>query len=800
VRALASDVAFAIRLLLRRPGFTALAVLTLAVGTGASTAVFSLVDHVLLRPLPFPSAARLLALCETNPSLEGFCVASPPNAQDWARESRTLASIGQGRSWPFMLRGEGASEGIRGGLATPGLFGTLGVRPALGRLLEPADEAAGERHVAVLSDAFWRSHYGADRAVLTRSLVLDGERYRVVGVLPADVEVPTLGGVHVWVPMPFDPRDEENRRWRGFLTIGRLADGASAEAAADELRVLQRRLAERHPDTNRGYDGAVRPLLDVVVGSAKTTLPVFLGAVAILLLVACVNVANLLVARGAGRQRELAVRAALGARPWAIARMLSVESVLLALAGGATGIVVATWGADALLALMPDGLPRVHAVGLDPRIALFGLVVTLATGLLAGALPALQASRVDLAEAIKAGHQPVAFRRALGVRGGLVSLEVAMAFVLAVGAGLLTRSYAGFLRWEPGFDRTHLLTFWTYASTDRYPDAARVAALFARVEESMRALPGVTAAGMTSSGPLFGGEENGEFVPDGAADGTATMSARWYDMSPSFFPTLGVRLKSGRLLADADRAGAPRVALVNEAFARRWFPGTDVVGRRIRERNLPEAMQIVGVVADVPSLVPGAKVQPEIYWPYQQSPRWASYVVLRTTGDPAELARAVEARLAEVDPDLRPAQVETMEQRVDGELARPRFQMLLIGVFAALAVGLTAVGVYGVIAASVAGRTREIGIRVALGAGRGRVVREVVREGMMLAGAGLAAGGFAAFALARFAASLLHGVAPTDPATYAVIGVLIAVIAAAACLVPARRAARVDPMEALRAD
>jgi predicted permease len=398
--------------------------------------------------------------------------------------------------------------------------------------------------------------------------------------------------------------------------------------------------------------------------------------------------------------------------------------------------------------------------------------------------------RLDLSQVIKEGHQPQAWRRALGLRGGLVIAEVAMAFTLAVGAGLLTRSYTSLLQWDPGFERRGLLTFWTYASTGSYPDRERVTGLFERIEAELGAIPSVTSVGMTSAGPLFGGG-------DGAAEFTVERDpvpivANWYDMSPGYFMTLGLALRTGRWFDAADRAGSRPVAIVNEALARRWFAGRSPVGARLTMKKAGEPMEIVGVVADIPPFKRSDAAVPEIYWPYAQSPRWASYFVLRTGGDPAALARIVDARLRAVDPDLSPGQLATMEDLVDSQLKRPRF--------AAMTLVLTTVGVYGVMAAAVAGRTRELGVRVALGASGRRVVGMVMREGMALSAAGMALGAVISLAVSRFAAALLFGVRPADPLTFGGVGLLLTVVTATACFVPARRAARVDPTEALRAE
>jgi putative ABC transport system permease protein len=800
VNSLIADLRFGIRQLLRRPGFTLIAILTIALGSGAAAAMFAIVDRVLLRPLPFPEADRLVALCETNPSLEGFCVASPPDVEDWSRRSRALTSVGLFRSESFSLRTETGSQWVRGGLVTPGLFRTLRITPLLGRTFTPEDLTASGRQVAVLSAGLWQSQFGGARDVLGRPFVLDGKSYEIVGVLGAETDIPHLSSVQVWVPLPFDPRDEENRRWRGFETFGRLAPRANVAAAQSELQAIQRELALSHPETNRDWSARVEPLLDRVVGPVRPTLLVFMGAVLILLVVAGANVTNLLVARGAARERELAVRAAIGASRVALFRLLAAEGFVLAAVGGVTGLVVSNWAADGLLRLMPNGLPRVTHIGLDGRMLAFTLLLTLAVGTLAPLVPALHAMRLDLTKALRHGHQPAGWRSPFGVRGGLVVTEVSTAFLLAIGAGLLARSFATLLKWEPGFERAHLLTFWTLASEGRYADAPSVAALYARVESELRSLPGVTGVGMASSGPLFGGEETGEFFRDVAGAGEHPLAARWYDMSATYFPTLGVALRRGRLFGPVDRSGAPRVVLLNETMARQLFGAVDPVGMRIRRRNYDGVMEVVGVVADIPPFTPGAQVPPEIYWPYAQSPRWGSYFVLRTSGQPAALAQAVEARLTGVDPDLRPIRMETMADLVSEKLARPRFQMILIGVFAVLALTLALVGVYGVLAASVAARTRELGLRLALGARTSQVLGLVLHQGMVLSGAGVALGVFAALGVSRFATALLYGVRATDPLTYGFVALLVLAAAATACLIPARRAARVDPMTSLRVE
>jgi len=791
MRDILGEVRLSLRQFRRHPAFTGAALLTLALGIGVTTSMFSVVDGVLLRPLPFPDADRLVTICETNESMEGFCVASPPNAADWASQSRALQVIGLGREWPFTMRKSEGAVGVDGGYATPELFRALGVVAARGRLFDAADQAEA-RPVAILSHAEWTAS-GSDPDAVGRSIVLDGRSYEVIGVLPAGAAVPELEGVSVWVPPPFDPRAEQNRRWRGFVTIGRLAAGARIETAQAELAAVQQRLAAEHPETNRGWGVRVVPTLERVVGGVRPTLLVFLAASAILLLVACANVAGLLVARGAERHREFAVRAAIGAGPARVLRLVVVESLVLGAFGGSLGVLLAAWLTDVFLALVPPGLPRAETIHWDARVAAFALLFIAASSLLAAAGPAVRAMRVNLTEAMKQGSQFGHVRRALGLRGGIVAAEVALAFVLATGAGLLARSFTRFLAWDPGFERQGLLTFNTVAPRTAYPDRERILALWDRLQAELQAIPGVRSVGMTSSGPLFGGAETGEFVSGGD-----TLGARYHNVSPDYFRTLGVALRRGRWLTAADREGAPLVALVNETLARRLWPGRDPIGQSLRMKDAPAGPEVVGVVADVPQFVPGRPVEPEVYWTYAQSPRWGSWLVIRAGGDPAGVAGQVRARLRAVDPDLEATSVMTMAERVERQLRRPRFNMLLIAAFASVALLLTAVGAYGVVAATVASRTREIGVRIALGAGVGDVVRMVLRQGMTMAGVGLAAGAALALVLTRLTGSLLPGVRATDPLTWAAVAALVLAVAAAACWIPARRAALVDPKEALR--
>ncbi|MGZ9075684.1 MAG: FtsX-like permease family protein, partial [Burkholderiaceae bacterium] len=564
------------------------------------------------------------------------------------------------------------------------------------------------------------------------------------------------------------------------------------------LEALQQALAERFPDTNHGWGVRVRPLLESVVGPVRPTLLIFLGAVAILLLVACTNVASLLMARGAHRERELAIRAAIGADRATLVRLLVVESVLLAAIGGMLGLLVARWAAEALLALMPGGLPRVGEVVFDARVVGIAMLLTLTAGLATAIAPALRGSRINLTEALKAGHQPASWRSALGVRGGLVMIEVALAVVLAVGAGLLGRSFAAHLRWEPGFQPSNLVTFWTFASSGQYRDAASVAGLFSRLEEEIESIAGVTAVGRTSSGPMFGGVETGEFTINGTG-ASSPINARWYDASPTYFSTLDLPILAGRAFSRQDTTAAPSVAIVNESFAKRHLQ-SNAVGRQLTSSSNSRMLEVIGVVRDIPPFTPGSQTVPEIYWPQAQAPRWASFFVVRSTLATAPLMKAIEARMRAVNPNMPISNVASMDERIDQELARPRFYLLLIGTFAGVALALTLIGVYGVMAASVSGRKREIGLRIALGASRARVVSQVLRQGAALTALGLVTGIALAAGLSQLAGSLVVGVTATDMPTYVAVAILVMMAAMAAIIVPARRAATIDPLLALRGE
>ncbi|MEJ2216139.1 MAG: ABC transporter permease [Gemmatimonadota bacterium] len=793
---LLAEAKHAFRALMKRPLFTGVAVLTLAVGIGANTAIFSVVRGVLLRPLPFERSDRLVRICETNPQVGSYCVASPPNVMDWRAASRTLSEIGLGRDWPFHLRADGKQATIAGGLATAGFFRALRVKPALGRLIEPEDVVPG-RHVVVLDHRLWADRFGSDPGIVGRRVELDGEPYTVVGVLPAGFEVPGLEYVRLWRPLHFDPRAEENRIWRGFQVIGRMADGVSLTQTRSELETIRARLAAEHPATNKGWGIRVESLRDSMVASVRPALLVFTGAVALVLLIVCANLANLLLARSVSRRQEMAVRAALGGSRRRLAVQVLTEGALLSLLGGVGGVLLAVWGVDGLLALVPGGMPRAENVAVDGSVLVFALGLSLLTTFLFATLPALRGARVELAQALKTGQRSVSADGGR-LRAGLVVVEIALALTLLVDAGLLARSFGALSGWDPGFDRQNLVTFSLYLPHEKYTSHAQVVDFWRRARQQLGTVPGVTSVGAVSAGPLFGGVETDEFVMEGhTSTPGSNPSVTYHDASPGYLETLGVQLLRGRMINDGDVDGGPHVAVVNEAMARLW-PDDNPVGAHLRLLQNHWEGEIVGVVRDINPLVPGTAAKPQLYWPLQQKGRPFVYFVLRTSVDPGSVVPAVRARLAQLDPDLQPGTFRTLNDWVGTRLVRPRFNMLLVGLFSFIALLLATTGIYGVLAYIVARRSREIGLRMALGAGQRRVALEVLARGSRLTAFGIAGGLVLAFATSRFLASLLFGVRPTDPVTFFAVALLLAAVALLATYLPARRASRLDPMEVLR--
>ncbi|HEX7049880.1 MAG TPA: ABC transporter permease [Longimicrobiales bacterium] len=792
------DLRYALRSLRKAPGFAGVAVLTLALGIGANTAIFSVVDGVLLRPLPYPEPDRLVSFVEAGSYKGAFL-----EYRERAESFEAIAAYTPGQA--FSLTGRGEPVRLEGAVVSAGLFSVLGAKPLLGRTFLPGEDEAGREPVVVLSHGLWQQRFGADPGIIGEEVRLDGIARTVVGVMPPGFRFPSAS-TQLWVPASIRAADPIDL-WGMSVgtTIARLRPGVTLEEARTEVRTLEPRMRELFPwdmPEDYGRNATVVPLRDRIVGDVRPMLLVLLGAVGFVLLIACANVANLLLARATTRRRELAVRVALGAGRRRLMRQLLTESVMLAALGGIVGLFLAFWGVELLVAGLPADTPRLAGIGIDGRVLGFTAALTFATGLVFGVLPALRASRSEPHDALKEGG-----RTATGARtrlsAALVVTEIALAVVLVTGAGLLIRSFWRLLRVDPGFRVENVVAATVAPPTFRYADGAARRAFYQELLGRLEALPGVTGAGITDRLP-FGGRNYGSvFVIEGRPD-PATQGGDWpladiaATISADYLRTMGIRVLRGRGFTPADRADAPGVVLINQALARRYWPDEDPIGRRIRGPGSVPWLTIVGIVDDVAYNRLADTDLPAFYMPLLQHGPEVVSVVVRSTADPATLAANLRAVVASIDEDTPVSDVRAMAQRVSDSLGRPRFTMLLLTAFAAAALILGAVGIYGVIAYAVSQRIHEIGIRMALGARAGDVLGMVVRQGAALAMIGIAVGLLAAFATTRLLAGLLYGVGATDAATFLAVPLLLGAVALAASWIPARRAARVDPVVALR--
>ncbi|MBF5043479.1 ABC transporter permease [Aggregicoccus sp. 17bor-14] len=794
---LLQDLRFALRTLLRRPGFTLAVVLTLALGIGANSAIFATVEAVLLRPLPLREPERVVQVWGTHPDV-GEEAASLPDFRDW-RDGQSAVRLAALANSALNLTGLGEPQRVPTGGASADFFEVMGAAPALGRGFTAQEARTGQGQVVVLSHGFWKRQLGGSPSALGRTLTLDGRPYTVVGVAPEGLEA-VFPRLQLWVPLPDD--SSEARRADFLRVYGRLAPGASVESAQAQLRAVAARLTQEHPDTNARWSVAVRGLHAEFTRPARPALLLFSGAVALVLLIACANVANLLLAQGAARERELAVRTALGASRGRLVRQLLTESLLLSCLGGALGLLFAVWGADALVQLRPRALQGL-AGGVDAVSVLFTLGLSLLTGVLFGLVPALRLARAPQGTGLlrQASGGAGGGRR---LRGALVLAEVALALMLLVGAGLLVRSFGRLQQVDPGFEPAGVLSGVLSLPEARYAKDADEAALYGRLLERVNALPGVERAALASNLPLSGGGnylnmgiEGRDSAGDGPQDAeTASVSAR-------YFEALHIPLREGRTFAASDVAGAPDVAVVNEALVRRFFGGKSPLGARVTLDG-KRYFRIVGVVGDVRSESLGEQAYRQLYVPLAQVPAPRVMLAVRAAGgtDAAALALSpgVRRELAALDAQLPLAEVQPLSESLGRELSAPRVNVRVLGLFAAVALLLAALGIYGVMAYAVAQRTREIGIRMALGADAADVLRLVVRQGMAPALLGVGAGLAGALATSRLLSGLLYGVAATDLATFALVPLGLLAVALLAAWLPARRATHVDPTEALRAE
>jgi predicted permease len=806
------DCRYGARSLRKSPGFTAVAVLTLALGIGANTAIFSVVNAVLINPLPYRQPDRLVQFWETNP-LKNWTQANvaPANLFDWQEQSQSFTEIaaymGSDKKGPglsgLQLNDGGEPERLQGLYVTGDIFSVLGVGAAVGRTLNGEETWQGRDKVVVLSYGLWKRRFGSDPKVVGRVVTLDGVGRQVVGVMPQGFYFPSKEA-ELWVPMDWNRQRIAALRRPHFLrAVGRLKPGVTVAQAQAEMRAIAARLEAQHPDTNTQMGVGLGPLQEWIVSDVRLPLVVLLAAVAFVLLIACANVANLLLSRAASRAREVAVRRALGAGRWRVMRQHLTESLLLALAGAAAGLLLAAWFKDLLVSFSPDDIPRLNELRLDWRVLAFTFVVALLTTLLTGLTPALQSVQPRLASALKEGGQKGATGQGRRVRGGLVIAEVSIALVLAAGAGLTVRSFMRLQEVDPGFDPDKTLTLRVSLPREGYKEDAQQRAFFERAEQSMAGLPGVAATGSTTLLPLKGYRWTGDMTIEGRPPEDYVREVRHKEITPGYFRAIGLPLLRGRFFDDSDTEKGQPTVVINDALARRYFPGEDPLGKRLKFGKPDEDdpwETVVGVVGDEKQDSLSAEVRPEAYHSHLQSAQDEMTLVVRAEGDPRALAGPIRERLRALDPSVPVYDVKTMRDVVYESLARERFVMFLMGLFAALALALAAVGIYGVVSYATAQRTHEIGLRMALGAQAGDVLRLMIGQGLAPVLAGVGLGLLAALGLTRLMSSLLYGVSATDPLTFAAVALLLTAVSLLACYIPARRATRVDPLTALRYD
>lgn len=794
------DVRFGLRLMRKAPGFTAVATVTLAVALGANTAMFSVVNAVMLRALPFADPDRLVRIYESNPT-RGFAIfsASHPNYLDWVQQNRSFEQLAAVADAGFTLTHLGESERVNGRAVTHGFLPTLGIATALGRnFLAQEDHPAGQARVAIVSHGFWRDRFGGDPQILQRTITVNEATYGIIGVLP---ERFTWGGASLDLLVPLAPDPARSRGDHRLVVIGRLKRGVALATAQADLEVIAATLERQYPESNQGWTVRTVSFYDWLVPEAsRRSLLIFLAAVGCVLLIACSNVANLMLARAAVRRKEISVRLALGARRGRLVRQLFVEAVLLALLGGGAGVVLSV-GATALLKRTAIGTPRIEELTVDWRVLAFGLGVALATGLLFGLAPALTASRTPVVEALKEGGRDSAGFTKQRVRSGLVVVEAALSVALLVGAGLLLRSFWRVQQVDPGFNSERLLTMRVSAPASRYDSDAKAWTFYEQLIAGIRALPGVQSAAATSLLPLVPGGPATELTVPGRSGPDGQGSANWRVVSPGYFNTMGIPLR-GRDFTAHDTAQGEIYTIVSEATARRYWPGEDPIGKRVVFSSLRGATTtIVGVAGDVPGSRLDADITPTVYFPLPAIARGMSMrLVVRTVGEPTALVAASRSVLRSLDPAVPIFEIATAEEVRARSTAPRRFQLFLLGCFAAVALLLASVGLFGVMAYLVSQHVHEIGVRLALGAQRADVFRLVVGRGLLLALGGAVAGLAGAYWMAPSLGSMLFGVEPFDAPTFIGAPALLVAVAAIACYFPARRAMRVDPLVALRSE
>jgi putative ABC transport system permease protein len=805
------DVRYGLRMLLKSPSVSIVATIALALGIGANTAIFSVVNAVLLRPLPFANSDQLMMVWETDATrgqVRG--AASYLNFSDWRDQNHVFERLASYHNNDFIMTGRGESTRLQGAVVNADLFPLLGVAPSIGRGFMPDEDKPGEGgRVVVLSQALFQKRFNSDPNVINQPMVLDGRNYTIVGVMPDAFQFPIQNDpVELWTTVAIDREGEdpvtEERGAHYINVIGRLKPGVRREQAQAEMTAISARLEQQYPEKNLHKTIALEPALEALVGNIRPALLILLGAVGCVLLIACANVANLLLARAMMRYKEMAIRSALGASRGRIVRQLLTESLLLSLTGGTLGLFLAVWWADLLVALGKQNIPRALQVGLDWRVLVFTLAVSVLTGIVFGLVPALHSSKTELTESLKEGGRGSGDgARRNRIRGLLVVSELAIAFVLLVGSGLLIQSFWRLYQVSPGFEPQNLLTMVVSIPEVKYP-TERQEHFFRELLTRVRALPGVRSASAVTPLPLSGEMYRISFETEGRPVAKGDLpSSDFFVIDDNYFKTLGVSILKGRDFNERDTEKATPVIIVNETFARKFFPNEDPVGKRIKpgisvNDDKPAMREIVGVVSTVRNRNLSSDLRAGYFVPSTQIPFNQMTLVVRTTTDPHTLVTAVQNEVRAMDQELPVFNVKTMEEYISATVAAPRFNTTLLVIFASVALVLTIVGLYGVMSYSVAQRTNEIGIRMALGAQTRDVLRLIVSQGFKLVLLGLALGMVGAFALMRVLASLLFGVSARDPYTFGAVAIVLASVALLACYIPARRASRVDPLQALR--
>jgi putative ABC transport system permease protein len=799
-----NDLKYAARSLRRSPGFALAAVLTLALGIGANSAIFSVVNAVLLRPLPYPDPDRLVLVWERNVSRHAETnVVNPQNYLDWADRSKSFTGLAA-LSWSSLTFTGDAPEIVQGRAVTANFFDVMGMTPAMGRSFTPAEALPGGPPVIVLSDGLWRRRFGADRSIVGRSVPVAGGSALVLGVAPPALGPMPWGQEEYWEPFRLDPTDRVHGG-RYALVIGRLRDGITRAQAQAEMTGIAAGLEREYPEFDTGWSSNVVSMKDQVVGSSRRALLLLLGAVSMVLLIACANVGNLMLGRASGRKREVAIRTALGASRWRIARQSLVESIVLAAVGGTAGLILATWAVDLLVSAGPRSVPRLSEIGVDPRVFAVTAAISLLVGIVFGLPAALGDADSDLTSGLRSeGTRTTAGLSANRFRGLLVVAQMSLALVLLTGAGLLVRSLQRLSSVDPGFDPSDLLTVAVDLPEATYGDTVRQSAFFEQLEQRVGRMPGVLGVGAVNFLPLTpqGSRTSIHLLdrPEPPQGQELTADIRYAD--PGYFTAMRIPLRRGRATTATDRPGTPPVVLINETMARQFWPGKDPIGQRLKiDMWKPDDVaEIVGVVGDLHPNALDDQILPMAYYPLSQEPGRSLTLVIRHAPGATGLASQVRAAVHDLDPDVPLTDVASMYTRLNESMVDRRYPMMLLAGFAGLAVILAAVGIYGVLSYAVGQRTREIGVRMALGARTGNVLGMVLGRGMRLVLIGVVVGGVGAAFAGRALGHLLYGITPTDPVTFVTVAALLAVVALVACYLPARRATRIDPMVALRSE